>query len=97
MNEYTNERFPCDTIRVGKNLDAKGYGIATAKGTGLYSVVNLAVLKLKEKGDLANLRKKWWYDQSECKEIKIEKTRNELSLSNVAGIFFILVSILSNV
>jgi len=95
MNEYTNERFPCDTIRVGKNLDAKGYGIATAKGTGLYSVINLAVLKLKEKGDLANLNKKWWYDQSECKEVKIEKTRNELSLSNVAGIFFILVCLLT--
>ena len=41
----------------------------------------------------ANLKKKWWYDPSECKEIKVEKTRNELSLSNVAGIFFILVTI----
>jgi len=51
-NEFTNERLPCDTMRVGKNLDAKGYGIATAKGTGLHNVVNLAVLKLKEKGDL---------------------------------------------
>jgi hypothetical protein len=34
--------------------DAKGYGIATAKGTGLHTVVNLAVLKLKEKGDLVS-------------------------------------------
>lgn len=34
-NEYTNERYPCDTMKVGKNLDAKGYGIATAKGSGL--------------------------------------------------------------
>ena len=36
---------------------------------------------------------KWWYDPSECKEVKVEKTRNELSLSNVAGIFFILASL----
>ena len=28
-NEYVNERRPCDTIKVGRNLDAKGYGIAT--------------------------------------------------------------------
>ena len=34
-NEYINERRPCDTMKVGKNLDAKGYGIATAKGSGL--------------------------------------------------------------
>ena len=54
-NEFTNERLPCDTMKVGKNLDTKGYGIATAKGSGLHNVVNLAVLKLKEKGDLVIL------------------------------------------
>lgn len=29
LNEYLNEREPCDTIKVGNNLDSKGYGIAT--------------------------------------------------------------------
>ena len=27
--EYLNEMRPCDTMKVGKNLDSKGYGIAT--------------------------------------------------------------------
>lgn len=29
--------------------------------------MNLAVLHLKENGDLTKLENKWWYDRSECK------------------------------
>ena len=28
-NEYQNMRKPCNTMKVGSNLDSKGYGIAT--------------------------------------------------------------------
>lgn len=90
-NEYTNERLPCDTMKVGKNLDAKGYGIATAKGSGLQETINLAVLNLKENGELAKLKNKWWHENTECHEHSEQTKKNELSLSNVAGIFFILV------
>lgn len=34
-NEYTNEREPCDTMKVGRNLDAKGFGVATPLGSPL--------------------------------------------------------------
>ncbi|UYV60186.1 GRIA2 [Cordylochernes scorpioides] len=34
-NEYINERQPCDTMKVGRNLDAKGYGVATPVGSNL--------------------------------------------------------------
>jgi len=34
-NEYTNERLPCDTMKIGTNLDSKGYGIATPVGSEL--------------------------------------------------------------
>jgi hypothetical protein len=34
-NEYTNSRKPCDTMKVGSNLDSKGYGIATPIGSDL--------------------------------------------------------------
>ena len=90
-NEYQNERNPCDTIKVGKNLDAKGYGIATAKGTGLNDIINIAVLNLTENGDLAKLKNRWWYDRSECKKEKETAAKSELSLSHVAGIFYILI------
>lgn len=30
-NNYINEQLPCDTLKVGRNLDAKGYGVATPR------------------------------------------------------------------
>lgn len=34
-NDYINMMKPCDTMKVGPNLDAKGYGIATPIGSDL--------------------------------------------------------------
>ncbi|XP_074917805.1 glutamate receptor 4 isoform X6 [Chelonoidis abingdonii] len=66
MNEYIEQRKPCDTMKVGGNLDSKGYGVATPKGSPLRNAVNLAVLKLNEQGLLDKLKNKWWYDKGEC-------------------------------
>lgn len=91
-NDYINERHPCDTMKVGRNLDAKGYGVATPLGSNLRDRLNLAVLSMKENGDLARLENKWWYDRSECRSgDSKESTQNELTLSNVAGCFYILI------
>ncbi|XP_054275505.1 glutamate receptor 1-like isoform X1 [Macrosteles quadrilineatus] len=91
-NEYTNEREPCDTMKVGRNFDSKGFGVATPLGSPLREVVNLAVLSLIENGELTKLLNKWWYDRTECRhDSKQDASRNELSLSNVAGIFYILI------
>ncbi|XP_060783670.1 glutamate receptor 1a isoform X2 [Neoarius graeffei] len=93
MNEYIEQRKPCDTMKVGGNLDSKGYGVATPKGSPLRNRVNLAVLKLNEQGLLDKLKNKWWYDKGECgsggSDAK-DKT-SALSLSNVAGVFYILI------
>jgi len=40
MNEYYNQRKPCNTMLVGDNLDSKGYGIATPIGSPLRSVAS---------------------------------------------------------
>ncbi|XP_011495765.1 PREDICTED: glutamate receptor 1 isoform X3 [Ceratosolen solmsi marchali] len=91
-NDYINEREPCDTMKVGRNLDAKGFGIATPLGSPLRDSINLAVLSLKESGELAKLMNKWWYERTECRHgDKQDTSRNELLLSNVAGIFYILI------
>lgn len=32
-NEFINNREPCDTMKVGRHLNSKGFGIATPKGS----------------------------------------------------------------
>ncbi|XP_048093322.1 glutamate receptor 4-like isoform X5 [Alosa alosa] len=94
MNEYTEQRKPCDTMKVGGNLDSKGYGVATPKRSQLRTPVNLAVLKLSESGILDKLKNIWWYDKGECGPMDSgskDKSSQALSLSNVAGVFYILV------
>ncbi|XP_074101156.1 glutamate receptor IB isoform X2 [Cotesia typhae] len=90
-NDYINEREPCDTMKVGRNLDTKGFGIATPIGSPLRDKINLAVLSLIETGELGKLMNKWWFDRTECRHGDKQDARNELSLSNVAGIFYILI------
>ncbi|KAI4874382.1 hypothetical protein NFI96_001119 [Prochilodus magdalenae] len=148
MNEYIEQRKPCDTMKVGGNLDSKGYGVATPKGSALRAQkefggftekdtagqeqcrpprsvcfpsqrctlsamqwegfpitarrqeqmktgipVNLAVLKLNEQAILDKLKNKWWYDKGECgsKDSGRKDKTSALSLSNVAGVFYILI------
>ncbi|XP_014670699.1 PREDICTED: LOW QUALITY PROTEIN: glutamate receptor 3-like [Priapulus caudatus] len=93
-NEYENNRKPCTTIKVGSDLDSKGYGVATPLGSDLREKITFAVLKLREDGDLQKLRTRWWYDNTECFDRETAKDSaqsNELTLNNFAGIFYILI------
>jgi ionotropic glutamate receptor len=93
LNEYVNERSQCDTMRIGENIDAKGYGIATPLGSDLREAVNIAVLELTESGFLERLKQKWYYERSECTNVgtKDSKQSTELNLANVAGMFYVLI------
>ena len=42
-NDYNNQRQPCDTMKVGGNLDSKGYGIASPPESDLRYVVSSLV------------------------------------------------------
>ncbi|XP_014668419.1 PREDICTED: glutamate receptor 4-like [Priapulus caudatus] len=93
-NDYENTRKPCTTMRVGSNLDSKGYGVATPHGSELREKLTLAVLKLREMGDLHKLQTKWWDDNSECLGSSSNQEASqspELNIHNVIGIFYILV------
>ncbi|XP_071499997.1 glutamate receptor 4-like [Diadema antillarum] len=93
MNEYQNQQKPCDTMKVGSNLDSKSYGIGVTRERSLLrDELTLAILQLGEDGVLDTLKKKWWYDKGECgvQSDSVDQA-NALSLSNVAGIFYILI------
>ncbi|MPC76320.1 Glutamate receptor 1 [Portunus trituberculatus] len=34
-NDYVNEQLPCDTMKIGQNLNSNGYGVATPIGSPL--------------------------------------------------------------
>jgi hypothetical protein len=53
-------------MKIGSNLDSKGYGIATPVGSELREAINIAILEMSEDGTLNHLKRKWWYDRSEC-------------------------------
>ncbi|CAF1218392.1 unnamed protein product [Adineta ricciae] len=93
LNEYVNERLPCDTMRIGENIDAKGYGIGTPLGSDLREAINIAVLELTENGFLASLKQKWYYERSECTNSKSKESKQStaLNLANVAGMFYVLI------
>ncbi|XP_059169165.1 glutamate receptor 3-like isoform X2 [Physella acuta] len=95
MNTYYSQQEPCDTMMVGDRLDNKGYGVATRVNYHLRHNINIGVLTLKERGELIKLTQKWWYDKGQCGDQSVSKestgTQNALTLSNVSGIFHILI------
>ncbi|KAK3586165.1 hypothetical protein CHS0354_029357 [Potamilus streckersoni] len=92
MNNYYNQRKPCKTMKVGRNLDQKGYGVATPKDSDLRQPLNIAILELREYGDLFKLEHKWWISKGQCPSGDSgEKGKRALNVSNVSGIFHILI------
>ncbi|XP_067949730.1 glutamate receptor 4-like [Watersipora subatra] len=91
-NEFANQRKPCNTMKVGENLDSKNYGIAMQRGHKLRHQVTLAILKMLESGELTKLEQTWWYDKGQCTNDEGKSAmKAALSLSNVAGVFYILI------
>ena len=93
--DVSKNRFPCDTVKIGKNLDYKGYGIATSKSSGLHASVNQALLNLQNLRVPEQLQDKWW--RSECPSEDPKATRGVLSLANVVGAFFFLAAFLGKI
>ncbi|XP_065594000.1 probable glutamate receptor [Cyrtonyx montezumae] len=54
----------CNLIRAPEVIGARGFGIATAQASPWTKKLSVAVLKLRESGDLDYLRNKWW--ESSC-------------------------------
>lgn len=54
----------CNLVRSPEVLGARGFGIATPKGSPWTNKLSVAILKLGESGELDSLRSKWW--ESSC-------------------------------
>ncbi|XP_063414166.1 glutamate receptor 2-like [Mytilus trossulus] len=91
-NQYENQKKPCNTMKVGENLVNKGYGISTQfELSELRKNLTLVILKLNQEGVMYRLEQRWWYDKGECGSDTKDNTKSALTLSNVSGIFHILI------
>ncbi|KYN07195.1 Glutamate receptor, ionotropic kainate 2, partial [Cyphomyrmex costatus] len=92
--EYKMERN-CDIIKIGGLIDNKGYGIAMPRNSPYRTPIDRAILKLAEKGELQELKKKWWQKIGGglCIKDETEKSAStsELGLASVGGAFFVLM------
>ncbi|XP_073172389.1 probable glutamate receptor isoform X4 [Lepidochelys kempii] len=77
----------CNLIRAPEVVGARGFGLATAKGSPWASKLSLAVLKLGESGDLDYLRNKWW--ETTCFH-KGPDTWSPLKPQAMGGLFLVL-------
>ncbi|XP_034839785.1 glutamate receptor 1-like isoform X1 [Maniola hyperantus] len=70
------------------------FGIATTKGSPLREGINLAIVNMKRDGVIPKLWRKWLLttNKPDCDLVKDEETTiTEMTLSQVAGIFYVLV------
>uniref|UniRef100_A0A1B6GVG8 Ionotropic glutamate receptor C-terminal domain-containing protein n=1 Tax=Cuerna arida TaxID=1464854 RepID=A0A1B6GVG8_9HEMI len=84
----------CQLRQVGQPLDQKGYGIVMPKKVWYRNILSSSVIRLQEKGKLAQLYKKWWKEKrggGACDSDEGGGEAEELDLDNVGGVFLVLV------
>ncbi|UJR18411.1 hypothetical protein I4U23_005316 [Adineta vaga] len=70
------------------------YGIATPLKSDLRKAINVTIFELHDNGFLKRLKQKWFYEGSECTKLHTKKdlkSTMQLHLSNMAGVFYLLV------
>lgn len=92
MNDYYNERQPCNTMMVASRVGDDGYGIAMPLDSPLADDINDAVLTLREEQKLSAMKRKWWVEKGSCSNKESKSDSKALTLINVAGAFYILVA-----
>ncbi|CAH1647575.1 unnamed protein product [Spodoptera littoralis] len=90
---YSDDGEVCGPSRVCRYKHVN-FAIATAKGSPLREAINLAIVSLKKDDVISKLWRKWanYNKKPDCDVIKDEETSiTEMTLSQVAGIFYVLV------
>ncbi|KAG0415866.1 hypothetical protein HPB47_006959, partial [Ixodes persulcatus] len=91
--EYLVDR-DCRLAQIGGPLDSKGYGFALPRGSPYTPHLSSAILQLQDSGVLQKLKKRWWTghcSSQESSKVDSSEEVNALSVSNVGGIFLVLL------
>ncbi|KAK3594049.1 hypothetical protein CHS0354_040810 [Potamilus streckersoni] len=95
INDYLAQ-WNCETESIEQNFGYKHFSMGFPKGAPYRDDINRALLALKEKGKLDDLRAKWWSSSENCtaddrSNTKV-KSSSELDLTNMLGVFIILIA-----
>lgn len=95
FNEYLSQQKPCKTMPTGGLINSIDYGIAInrKRRQELGKRLNLEVLRLRELGELLRLETRWWVEKGRCGAATAQDggKKRSLTLSNVSGMFHILI------
>lgn len=89
-NDYTNVREPCDTMKVGDNLDMKGFGIATPFGSPLRFVSAHCVCLVFFSCRFLLRSKCAWHPQNIPRLIKFASRLHSITITTFRPGFFFL-------
>ncbi|XP_063632819.1 glutamate receptor 1-like [Cydia splendana] len=81
---------PCEMLVTVTNSGVKDFAVALQKGSELRDGINLALQSLKDDGELQKLIRKW-FTKAECDVAEQNVHVTELTLGQVAGLFYVLV------
>ncbi|CAF2522856.1 unnamed protein product [Rotaria sp. Silwood2] len=81
----------CNLTQIGGLLDNKGYGIGLPEGSPHRERFSEIILNLQEKGIIQKSYNKWWKGKGSCSSGKKDLEPNPLGLTNVGGIFVVLI------
>ncbi|XP_026332731.1 glutamate receptor 1-like [Hyposmocoma kahamanoa] len=79
---------PCEMLVT--NDGVKDFAVALPKGSKLREGINLALQGMKNDGLLQKLTRTWFY-KTECDVVDAQRYEAELTLSQVAGLFYVLI------
>ncbi|XP_048780538.2 glutamate receptor ionotropic, kainate 2-like [Ostrea edulis] len=100
INEYASLQ-QCDMQSFDQNFKETKFSMGFPNGAPYKDDINRAILTLKERGSLDDLKKKWWDIPStnECKDYvrpeDMKKPTAELDLDNMLGVFIVLLACVS--
>ncbi|XP_028156300.1 glutamate receptor 1-like [Ostrinia furnacalis] len=81
---------PCEMLVTVTSSGVKDFAVALPKGSKLREGINLALTSLKNDGELQKLIRKW-FTLAECDLTDKSVQGSELTLSEVAGLFYVLM------
>ncbi|XP_050679076.1 glutamate receptor ionotropic, kainate 2-like isoform X2 [Leptidea sinapis] len=89
--EYVTERH-CDLLQIGGLLDSKSYGIGMKKGSPYKFLIDGALIKLKETGEIQKLKDIWWKEKrggGKCGEQRKDDDQ-QLGMKHMMGPYVVL-------